>query len=494
MSCVRTVVPVTAAVGVSEPPGGFERQPPQDLAAEQSVLGGMLLSKDAIADVVEVVRSEDFYRPAHQVVFDVVLDLYGRGEPADPVTVGAELTSAGKLSAVGGAPYLHTLISSVPTAANAGYYAEIVAERAVQRRAIEAGTRIVQLGYGAAAGSGPGDVEELLDRIQAEAFAVSGVRAAGDVLPVDALVAESLAQLEAIAGAGGLLTGVGTGFAELDELTQGLQPGQMVAVGARPAIGKSALALTIARAAALKQRRATAIFSREMSRGEIMQRLLSAESGTALHTMRAGRMNDDQWQRIMQAAADLDGAPLFLDDTAASVMEIRARARRLKQRYDLRLLVVDYLQLLSGGRRAENRQVEVSEYSRSLKLLAKELDISVLALCQLNRGPELRADKRPTLADIRETGAVENDSDVVVLMHREDVFDRESARAGEADLILAKNRNGPTGSVTVAFAASTVQFVSMYAGEDPDRPRPPSGGLQLLPGGASGNSASGGRG
>ncbi len=436
---------------------GFERTPPHDLAAEQCVLGGMLLSKDAISDVLEVIKSHDYYRPAHQIIHDVILDLYGRGEPADAVTVAAELTRRGDIGRMGGAPYLHTLIASVPTAANAGYYARIVRERAILRRLVEVGTRIVQLGY-----SGDGDADELVDMAEAEIYGVTDRRVTEDYLPLSEIMPGALDEIEAIGSKGGSLTGVPTGFADLDALTNGLHPGQMVVIAARPAIGKSTLALDLARAASVKAGLTSVIFSLEMSRNEITMRLLSAEARVPLSAMRTGQLGDDDWTRLARRMSEVVDAPLFIDDSPnMSMMEIRSKCRRLKQRHDLRLVIIDYLQLMSSPRRIENRQQEVSELSRSLKLLAKELDVPVVALSQLNRSPEQRSDKRPLLSDLRESGSIEQDSDVVILLHREDFYERESARAGEADFIVAKHRNGPTTTVTVAFQGHYSRFVDM---------------------------------
>ena len=760
----------------------FERTPPHDLAAEQCVLGGMMLSKDAISDVLDVIKPQDYYRPAHQLVHDVILGLYGRGEPADAVTVAAELTRNGDIGRMGGAPYLHTLIASVPTAANAGYYARIVRERAILRRLVEVGTRIVQLGYG-----GDGDADELVDRAEAEIYGVTDRRISEDYLPLAEIMPGALDEIEAIGSRGGTLAGVPTGFADLDALTNGLHPGQMVVIAARPAIGKalaldtplptptgwtsmgqvrvgdrllgadgrpitvtattevmldrpcyevvfddlttivadaehqwvtttaadrqpayaalgadttygadgtdefardyrtpvsvrttceiartvhrddghghnhavpvaqpldleharlpvpayvlgtglgdanlrelgmlrklgilrdlrmlstnhiprqylrasreqrlallaglldtagtvsptgsvhytttsarlaadfrelvvslgyrcgltsrqapgrteasaaaytvtfttadevfglarkraahrmrrpartrqrahqrvivdvrpvasvpvrcvqvdapdclylaslsmipthnSALALDVCRSAAIKHGMTAVLFSLEMSRNEITMRLLSAEARVPLHAMRTGQLSEDDWTRLARRMSEVVDAPLFIDDSPnMSMMEIRSKCRRLKQRNDLKLVVVDYLQLMSSPKRVENRQQEVSELSRSLKLLAKELQVPVVALAQLNRGPELRTDKRPLLADLRESGSIEQDSDVVILLHREDAYERESPRAGEADLIVAKHRNGPTATVTVAFQGHYSRFVDM---------------------------------
>ncbi|MGY2006862.1 replicative DNA helicase [Nocardia gipuzkoensis] len=388
-----------------EPPGeDFGRQPPHDMAAEQSVLGGMLLSKDAIADVVEVIRPGDFYRPAHQAVYDTILDLYGRGEPADPVTVAAGLDRRGELKRIGGAPYLVTLTQTVPTAANASYYAEIVAEKAILRRLVEAGTRIVQYGYAGADGQ---DIAEVVDRAQAEVYEVTERRTSEDFLPLEELLQPTMDEIDSIASRGGISLGVPTGFTELDEVTNGLHPGQMIIVAARPGVGKSTLGMDFMRSCSIKHGLASVIFSLEMSRTEIVMRLLSAEAKIKLGDMRSGRMSDDDWTKLARRMSEISEAPLFVDDSPnLTMMEIRAKARRLKQRHDLKLVVVDYLQLMTSGKKVESRQQEVSDFSRNLKLLAKELEVPVVAISQLNRGPEQRTDKRPMVSDLRESGCL----------------------------------------------------------------------------------------
>ena len=707
-------------------PPEFERTPPQDVAAEQSVLGGMLLSKDAIADVIEVLKTGDFYRPAHQLIFDVVIELYGKGEPADAITVGAELTNNGDLSRIGGLPYLHTLMSSVPTAANAGYYAKIVAELAILRRLVEAGTRIVQLGYS----TDGGEVDQIVDRAQQTIYDVTERRSSDDYQVLEDLMQPTMDELEAIGGRSGGLSGVPTGFIDLDNLTNGLHPGQLIVIAGRPGLGKalaldtplptpagwttmgevrvgdqlmgangrptrvvattdvlldrpcyevtfsdgtaivadaqhqwvtvdeavrtteqlartvdrahevaacaelqvdgpavtapyalgvavagavalsaetrmrlegdvpaetsvssrrarpsgvtgllrapaaarraalagladaagrveadgrialparpglrellvglghlvtarngellveavgrvfldtdqhllhkqlsrstgrrrisavtavpsvpvrcvqvdnadhlylasqsmipthnSTLGLDIARSASIKNSQASVIFSLEMSKTEITMRLLSAEARVPLHHMRSGSMTDDDWARLARKMGEVAEAPLYIDDSPnLTMMEIRAKARRLKQRNDLRLIVIDYLQLMSGNKKAESRQQEVSELSRSLKLLAKELEVPVIAMSQLNRGAEQRTDKKPMLSDLRESGSIEQDADMVILLHREDAYEKESPRAGEADFIVAKHRNGPTANITVAFQGHYSRFVDM---------------------------------
>lgn len=768
----------------------FDRQPPQDLTAEQSVLGAILLSKDAIADVVEVLRPDDFYRPAHQTVYDCVLDLYGRGEPADAITVSAELQRRGDLIRLGGLPYLHTLIATVPTAANAAYYAEIVAEKAILRRLVEAGTRIVQLGYHGAEGA---DVSEVVDRAQAAIYDVTERSTTEDYIALEELLQPTMDEIDAIASRGGVALGVPTGFADLDAATNGLHPGQMIVVAARPGLGKalaldtplptpggwttmgevaigdqllgadgrpagvvaatdvmygrpcfevefsdgtvivadaehewltsdraarrawresseqggaprvlpairttrelaatvhrmtagarvdhsvetcaplqlpnrqlpvepytlgirlgdgeqrrcaaagrpfvprtsegrtcgrsrgalrtlgvsndkhlptaylraselqrrallaglmdtdgtvtptgglqlcvtsrkladdvrelvlslgyhcsvttqnvrggrpessvaftlnftteddvfrldrkrrlhkqrsaeygcrlrphyitavrrvesvpvrcvqvdntdhlylagrtmvpthnSTLGLDFARSCSVKHGLTSAVFSLEMSRSEIVMRLLSAEARIRLSDMRSGRMSDDDWTRMARRMSEISEAPLFIDDSPnLTLMEIRAKARRLKQRNDLKLIILDYLQLMTSGRKVESRQQEVSEFSRQIKLLAKELEVPVVAISQLNRGPEQRTDKRPMLSDLRESGSIEQDADMVILLHRPDAFERDDPRAGEADLILAKHRNGPTNTITVAHQLHYSRFADLAHG------------------------------
>lgn len=763
-----------------EPPPGedFGRQPPQDAAAEQAVLGGMLLSKDAVADVLEKLRPGDFYKPANQLVYDAILDLYGRGEPADAVTVAAELDRRGLLRRVGGAPYLHTLISTVPTAANAGYYAEIVAEKSLLRRLVEAGTRVVQYGYAGADGA---DVNEIVDRAQAEIYDVTERKSSEDFVILEEILQPAMDEIDAIASEGGVSKGVPTGFTDLDELTNGLHPGQMIVVAARPGMGKalaldtplptptgwttmadvavgdlligadgkptrvvaatevmvgrpcyevefsdgtvvvadaehqwltetrasrrkaraageirttrdiaatlrcptadrrlnhsvvntapieapdaellvppytlgawlgdgtsrsaqittmdpeilmriegegvdlseaslrtigvfgnkhipaeylraseaqrrallaglldtdgtvtnggsvqfsvtnqrlapdvaelvvslgyrcqvatkvvkgrteasstayilnfsaadsvfglhrkdllhkerrasssvrsnsrfivdvrpaasvpvrcvevdnddhlylasrsmipthnSTLGLDFMRSCSIKHHLPSIVFSLEMSKTEIVMRLLSAEAKIKLADMRSGRMNDDDWTRLARRMSEISEAPLYIDDSPnLTMMEIRAKARRLKQKADLRLVVIDYLQLMTSGKKVESRQQEVSEFSRQIKLLAKELQVPVVAMSQLNRGPEQRTDKKPMLSDLRESGSIEQDADMVILLHRPDAFETDDPRGGEADLIVAKHRAGPTRTITVAHQLHLSRFSNM---------------------------------
>jgi replicative DNA helicase len=436
-------------------PAEFERTPPQDVIAEQSVLGGMLLSKDAISEVVEILRERDFYRPAHELIYDAIIDLYSRGEPADPVTVSAELTKRGDLTRAGGAPYLHTLISSVPTAANASYYAKIIRERAIMRRLVEAGTKIVQLGY-----TVEGEVDDAVNAAQAEVHAVTERRAAEDYIQLSELLPAAFDEIEKISS-GVTGEGVKSGFKDLDALTHGFHPGNMIVLAARPAVGKSTLGLDIARYASIHKGDTSVIFSLEMSRSEITMRMLSAEARVPLNNIRSGSLTDEEWARMARRMGEISEAPMFIDDSPnLSLMEIRAKARRLKQRHNLKLIVIDYLQLMTSGKRVENRQQEVSEFSRQLKLLAKELNVPVIAISQLNRSPEQRSDKKPMLSDLRESGSIEQDADVVILLHRDDLYDQQN-RSGEADLIVAKHRNGPTRTITVSAQLHFARFTDM---------------------------------
>ncbi len=435
---------------------GPDRTPPQDVAAEQSVLGAMLLSKDAIGDVAEVVKGRDFYRPAHETIYEAIINLYGRGEPADAITVADELAKLGELGRVGGHIYLHDLLSQVSIASNAGYYAEIVKEKAILRRLVEASIKISQMGY-----AGQGDVAGIVDAAQQAIYEVAEGKASEDYEPLSALMESTLDEIEALS-AHGIMAGVPTGFVELDEVTNGLHAGQMVIIAARPGVGKSTLGLDFARSAAIQHGLCAAFFSLEMTKTEIVMRLISAEAQVPLGDIRKGRMSDENWGRIARKTADVSSAPLFIDDSPnLTMMEIRAKARRLKQRNDLKLVIVDYMQLMSSGKRVESRQLEVSEFSRQMKLLAKELQVPVIALSQLNRGPEQRTDKKPMLSDLRESGSLEQDADVVILLHRDDMYNNASERSGEADFIIAKHRNGQTKTVTVAFQGHYSRFVDM---------------------------------
>ena len=433
------------------------RTMPHDDVAEQSVLGGMLLSKDAIADVVESLRASDFYKPAHETIYEAILSLYGHGSPADAITVADELKKRGELTRVGGASYIHTLIASVPTAANAQYYAEIVKEHAIMRRLIEAGTKIAQLGY-----ANETEVDTLVDQAQAEIYAVTAGNAKEDYVSFSEALEETINEIDANSNRPDGVYGVPTDFIEFDELTGGLHGGQMIVIAARPGVGKSTLALDIARSASIHHQMTTVFFSLEMSRTELAMRILSAEGKISMGRLKKGDLDTEGWTNLATLQGRIDSAPLFIDDSPnMTLMEIRAKCRRLKQRNDLKLVVLDYLQLMSSGKKVESRQQEVSEFSRSLKLLAKELDVPVIALSQLNRGSEQRTDKRPMVSDLRESGSIEQDADMVILLHREDMYNPDSDRVGEADMIIAKHRGGPTRTIPLAFSGKYSRFNNM---------------------------------
>ncbi|MCC2594679.1 replicative DNA helicase [Tessaracoccus sp. OS52] len=436
----------------------LDRTPPQDLAAEQSVLGAMMMSKDAISDVVEVLRGADFYRPNHEAIFEAIISLYGRGEPADPITVAGELGKAGQLSKVGGAVYLHDLLASVSIAANASYYAELVREKAILRRLVNASIRIAQLGY-----MGQGEVDKIVDEAQQTLFEVTENKSSEDYKSLRELMEPTFDEMEAISNSGDGLSGVPTGFIELDRMTNGLHAGQMIIVAARPGVGKSTFALDVCRTAAIHNNMATAFFSLEMSRTEIVMKILSAEASVPLKRIRGGKMDESDWQRITDKSVMMTEKPLFIDDSPnLTMMEIRAKARRLKQRHDLRLIAIDYIQLMTSGKKVESRQLEVSEFSRQIKLLAKELEIPVIALSQLSRNTEQRKDGIPALSDLRESGSLEQDADIVLMLHRPEMYSQNPTdeERGVAAFHIPKHRNGETGKIDALFQGHYSRFTN----------------------------------
>jgi replicative DNA helicase len=433
------------------------RVPPHNLEAEESLLGAMLLSKDAIAAGVEICSSDDFYKPSHGHIFDAITSLYGQGEPSDPVTVADELRRAQLLDAIGGPGSLISLQANTPATTNAGRYARIVEEHALLRRLIGVAGEIAELGYGV-----PEDVAAAVDRAESLVFEVAERRVTDSLSPIHDLLSGALDRLEALFERGDSITGVATGFLDLDDRLSGLQPG-LIIIGARPSQGKTALALNIAANAAIEGRIPVLYFSLEMSHSEITQRLLSAEGRVDSTRIRNGKLQESDWPKISKAIGRLGEAPLYIDDNPnLTVMELRAKARRLKSRLgDLGLIVVDYIQLMSGRHSAENRQVEVSEISRGLKILSRELEVPVVGLSQLSRNLEMRADKRPVLADLRESGSLEQDSDVVMGIYRDEVYNPESPDRGIAEVILMKQRNGPTGTTRLAFLDQYTRFANM---------------------------------
>ncbi|HUR18439.1 MAG TPA: replicative DNA helicase [Acidimicrobiales bacterium] len=437
--------------------GSRARVPPHDLHAEESLLGAMLLSRDAIVDAVQICACEDFYKPAHAHVFEAITSLYAQGEPADPVTVADELRRAGLLESMGGPSILVSLQASTPAITSAPRYARIVEEHALLRRLIGVAGEIAELGYAV-----PDDVGDAVDRAETMVFQVAQRRITDSLVPLRELLEKSLDHLEALYDRGEAITGVPTGFTELDERLAGLQPSNLIIVGARPSTGKTAFALGMVAHAAITARRAVLMFSLEMSHHEITQRLLCSEARVDATRMRNGKLHESDWPKIQHAVGRLGDARIYVDDNPnITVMDIRAKARRLKSREGLDLVVIDYLQLMSGRARAENRQVEVSEISRSLKILARELSVPVVALSQLSRNLEMRADKRPVLADLRESGSLEQDADVVMFLYREELYNPDSPDRGTAEVILSKHRNGPTGMTRLAFLEHYTRFANM---------------------------------
>ncbi|MFF9638766.1 replicative DNA helicase [Streptomyces bacillaris] len=453
-----TVVPHQKPVAADAEQRAFERVPPHDRDAEMSVLGSMMLSESAAIECQDIVAPEDYYWPIHGQLHSLIVDMRAAGQPCDPIQLGAELQRRGELTRIGGAAYLHTLIQSVATAANGAFHAEIIRERAILRRLVEAGIAITQSGY-----AGEGETDDLVAQAaQMIATVVEGTGKEDDfLLPSETL--ERTLDLVDKAKNGRGLTGISTGFADLDSLTSGLQPGQMIVVAGRPGMGKSTFAMDVARACAIKQNIPAAFISLEMGIDELNMRLLSAESKVALHHLRSGTTTEDDWTRLARNLPKINEAPLYINESSNTLGAIQAKLRRLKaRRPDLGLVVIDYLQLMSvGGSRPESREREVAEISTSIKRLAKELQLPILALAQLNRGPEMRADKRPTKADLRESGSLEQDADIVLLLHREDAYEKDSARSGEVDLIIDKHRGGPTAVITVANQLHYSRFVDM---------------------------------
>lgn len=448
----------------------LDRIPPHNILAEQCVLGAMILSKNAIADTYKLLLPSDFYDSRHEIIFNTILDLYAAGAASDPVTVPAELEKRGQLSRVGGLDYIHTVVHSVPTAANAAYYAQIVRDQATLRGLVEAGTRITQLGYAI----DTTDADELINTAHAELDRVSEKRTSEDYRSLSELLNPVLDEIQQTDDDPNT---VHTGFLDFDRVTNGLHAGQLIIVAARPAMGKSTFALDILRHVALKEKRTTAIFSLEMSAADIIKRMLSAEASVPLSLLFAGMPNDGQqnqthWDNLASAYNRMKSAPFFIDDSPNLTMpDIRAKCRRLKHSQDLSLIVVDYIQLMSSHKRIESRQQEVSEISRSLKLLAKELEVPVIGVAQLNRGPESRTDKKPMMSDLRESGSLEQDADLVLLLHRPEYYNTDD-RPGEADLNIAKHRNGRTEIINLQFQGKFSRFVSGIQ-RNQEEPPPP---------------------
>lgn len=433
-----------------------ERIPPQNLAAEQSVIGSLLIDKNAIVKAVEILRPDSFYRDAHRFIFEAILELFDRNEPVDLVTVTEVLRKAGKLDAVGGSVYVADLINSVPTAANLEHYARIVEEKATLRRLIDAGTRIVGSSFDAVE-----NVDQILDRAEKSIFEIALKRSREGFHRLDEVLKSVLDRIDRLYGKKENITGIPTGFADLDNLTAGFQNSDLIILAARPSVGKTALALNIAQNAALRHKIPVAIFSLEMSKDQLAQRMLCSEAEIDALRLKTASLPDAGWKRLTRALSKLSEAPIFVDDTAAiTVTEIRAKCRRLKLEKGLGLVVIDYLQLMQGRGRIENRVQEISEITRSLKTLARELDIPVVSLSQLSRAVMQRQDRTPMLSDLRESGEIEQTADVVIFIHRDDYYNPQSEKGNIAEIIISKQRNGPIGTIELVFRKDIAKFVN----------------------------------
>jgi len=435
----------------------LDRIPPHNIEAEESILGAMMISQDAIAVAGEVLNDDDFYRNAHRKIYNSIKNLYVRGEAADPITVVEELKKMNILEEVGGRAYIHTLVSNVPLAANARHYSTIVAQNATLRRLIEAATKIATMGYEV-----PEDLEKTIDTAEQLIFSVSKRRLKGDFTILKDLLTEGFEQIEKLHEKGSQITGLPSGYTDFDRLTTGLQKSDLIIIAGRPSMGKTSFVLGTAQHIGLNLKKPVAIFSLEMARHQLSQRIMCSEARIDASRLRTGRLKEEDWPKLAKTVGELAESPIYIDDTASiNVMELRAKARRLMTQKDLALIIVDYLQLMTGPLGLQNRQQEISEISRSLKFLSRELNIPIVAVSQLSRACELRQDKRPQLADLRESGAIEQDADLVAFIYRDELYYPDSEDAGIAEILIRKHRNGPTGVIRLAFLSQFTKFVDL---------------------------------
>jgi replicative DNA helicase len=437
---------------------GFDRIPPQNLEAEQAVLGAILLDSLAIVVVMEFLGSDDFYRESHRRIFQAMINLHMSTEPIDLITLTTQLQAEQQLDAVGGVQYLTELASSVPTSANVQYYGRIVEEKSILRKLIRSATEIVSNGY-----TGAEDVQELLNEAERKILEISARKSTSGFVSIRKVLMEVFERVELLHQSTGMTTGIPSGFPDLDKLTSGFQRNDLIIVAARPSVGKTAFALNVAQNIAVRAKQTVAIFSLEMSATQLVQRMICAEANVDAGRMRTGRLEGDDWEKLTMAIGTLSEADIYIDDSPVlTVAEIRAKARRLKKEKDLHMIFIDYLQLIAGrGKAGENRQQEVSEISRMLKQIARELEIPVIALSQLSRGVEQRQDKRPMMSDLRESGSIEQDADLVAFLYRDDYYNQESAKKNIIEIIIAKQRNGPVGTVELVFLKNYNKFVSL---------------------------------
>ena len=442
----------------------IDRVPPQNIEAEQAVLGAMMIDKEAISKATEILQENDFYRQDHRAVYQVIVDLFSKNQAVDMVTVTEALKREGKLEDVGGIQFITYLANAVPTAANISYHAKIVEEKSLLRQLISVSTQIAGAGY-----EGTEDVNSLLDNAERMILGVSERKISRDFAPIKEVVMSAVDRIDELYNKKGGITGIATGFIDFDHLTSGLQPSDLILIAARPSMGKTALVLNMAQHVAIREKKAVAFFSLEMSKEQLVQRMLCSEASIDSSRLRIGELEDNDWEKLIWAADSLSRAEIFIDDTPGiTVMEMRAKARRLKVEHNLQLIVIDYLQLMqgSGKKSGENRQQELSDISRSLKALARELNVPVIALSQLSRSVESRQVKRPMLSDLRESGALEQDADLVAFLYREDYYDKETENKNITELIIAKHRNGPVDTVKLFFHKQFTRFANLAKGND----------------------------
>jgi replicative DNA helicase len=433
------------------------RNPPQNISAEQAALGSMLLQEDAILHGVDILRPEDFYKKSHQIIFKCILELFEKSSGVDLVTLTEELNRVNLLEEIGGITYLTNIINSVPTAANIEYYIKIIEEKSILRNLINSATKIISMGY-----EEKEDAKVLLDKAEHLVFEISQRNIRQSFVPIKELITDSYEKIEDLYHREEFITGVSSGFDEFDEITTGFQPSEFIVIAGRPAMGKTAFCMSIAQYASISKNTPVAIFSLEMSKSQLVQRMLCSEARIDAHNLRKGRLAEKDWAPLSNAAGRLASASIFIDDTAGiTCLEIKAKARRLKAQHNLGLVIIDYLQLISSSGRIENRQQEISEISRSLKGLARELNVPVIAVSQLSRAVEQRIERRPRLSDLRESGAIEQDADLVVFIYREEYYKPKTEKKGIAEVIISKQRNGPTGKVELTFVKEYAKFENL---------------------------------
>ena len=437
----------------------IDRVPPQNIEAEQAVLGAMLIKKEAIAEVSQILSASDFYRESHRMVFEAMMALFNKNEAVDLITVTEQLRKTEQLEKAGGIAAITSLANAVPTAANVEYHARIVSEKAQLRNLINAATEIAGAAY-----EDNDDVSEVMDKAEKRILEVAAHQTGSAFVPIGEILMDTFAKIEVLYESKGGLTGLSSGFKDLDKLTSGLQASDLILVAARPSMGKTAFTLNIATYVAVHEKQPVAFFSLEMSKEQLVQRMLCSEGGIDSQRLRIGQLEDQDWSHLIAAANRLNEAPIFIDDTAGiTIMELRSKARRLKAEHGLKLIVIDYLQLMQGrpGKNGDNRQQEISEISRSLKALARELDVPVIALSQLSRSVESRQVKRPMLSDLRESGSLEQDADIVMFLYREDYYTPETENKNITEVIIAKHRNGPVDTVQLFFHKQFTKFADL---------------------------------